>query len=142
MEPITERLEIEGIPPYVQSWSAAALPGLIPAVLDRWRHSCGELPNRFVMVICPQVEINARGGLPNRVRELTNPRLRFLHFTGCHKPYVVLLYAGGDAEEWRAEVQPLLSWSEGYQAELVTGVTRLNFIEAIEECSDDRNQEA
>ena len=142
MKPGTEQLEIEGIPPYVQSWSAAGIPGFIPAVLDRWRHNCGELPTRFIMVVCPQVEINARGGLPDRVRELTNPRLRFLHFTGCHKPYVVLLYTGDNAEEWRAEVQPLLSWSEGYQAKLMAGMTRLKFIEAIEERDDDRAPEA
>lgn len=138
MEPVAEQLEIEGIPPYVESWSAASIPGFIPAVLGRWRHNCGALPPRFVMVVCPQVEINARGGLPDRVRELTNPRLRFLHFTGCHKPYVVLLYTGDDAEEWRVEVQRLLSWSEGYQAELTAGMTRLKFIEAIEERDDDR----
>ena len=63
-----------------------------------------------------------RGGLPDRVRELTNPRLRFLHFTGCNKPYVVLLYSGEDAEAWRAEVQQLLAWSEGYHAELTAGM--------------------
>ena len=99
MEPVTEQLEIEGIPPYVKGWSAASIPGFIPAVLDRWRRNCDELPTRFVMVICPQVEINAIGGLPDRVRELTNPRLRFLHFTGCHKPFVVLLYVDDDAEQ-------------------------------------------
>lgn len=137
MEPVAEQLEIEGIPPYVESWSAASIPGFIPTVLDRWRHNGSGLPTRFVMVVCPQVEVNARGGLPDRVVELTNPRLRFLHFTGCHKPYVVLLYSGDDAEEWRAEVQQLLSWSEGYQAELTAGMTRLKFIEAIEERDDD-----
>jgi hypothetical protein len=133
MEAITKHLEVEGMPPYVKSWSAATIPGFIPAVLDRWQHNHGELPGHFAMVICPQVEIDAMGGLPNRVRELTNARLRLLHFTGCHKPYIVLLYAGNDAEAWRAEVQPLLSWSEGYQAKRVAGITRLKFIEAIEE---------
>lgn len=142
MEPVTEQLEIEGIPPYVASWSAASIPGFIPAVLNRWQYNCGELPDRFVMVVCPQVEINAKGGLPDRVRELSNPRLRFLHFTGCHKPYVVLLYTGDDAEEWRTEVQRLLSWSEGYQANLMAGITRLKFIEAVEETDNDRVQEA
>lgn len=137
MKAIAEQLEIEGIPPYVESWSAAGIPGFIPAVLNRWRENVGNLPTRFVMVLCPQVEIDARGGLPDRVRELTNPRLRFLHFTGCHKPYVVFLYSGDDAEEWRTEVQRLLSWSEGYQAELMAGITRLKFIDAVEEPDDD-----
>ena len=138
MEPIAAQLEIEGIPPYVESWSAARIPGFIPAVLNRWRQNTHALPTRFVMVVCPHVEIDARGGLPDRVRELSNPRQRFLHFTGCHKPYVVLLYSGDDAETWRAEVQQLLAWSEGYQAELTAGVAHLKFIEAIEECDDDR----
>jgi hypothetical protein len=142
MEPVVEQLEIDGIPPYVESWSAASIPGFIPAVLDRWRRNCDELPTRFVMVVCPQVEVNAMGGLPDRVRNLTNPRLRFLHFTGCHKPFVVLLYIGDDAEQWRAKVQRLLSWSESYQAELTAGITRLKFIEAIEECDDDHLKEA
>jgi len=137
MKPITQQLEVEGVPPYVKSWSAATIPGFIPAVLNRWQHNFGELPAHFVMVVCPKVEIDARGGLPNRVRELTNPRLRFLHFTGCHKPYVVLLYAGEETEEWRAEVQQLLSWSESYQAKLVSGVTHLKFIDAVEERDDD-----
>lgn len=141
MEPITERLEIEGIPPYIESWSAATLPGFIPSALNRWQYNYGALPARFVLVVCPQVEIDAMGGLPNRVRELTNPRLRLTHFTGCHKPYVVLLYAGDDAEEWRVEIQRLLSWSEGYQAKLVAGIARLKFIEATEEREDDGIQE-
>lgn len=142
MKPIAQQLEIEGIPPYVESWSAASIPGFILSVLDRWRRNGGELPTRFVMVVCPQVEINAMGGLPQRVRELTNPRLRFLHFTGCSKPYLVLLYSGDDAEEWRTEVQRSLSWSEGYQAKLMGSMTRLKFIEAIEELDDDRVREA
>jgi hypothetical protein len=126
-------LEIHGVPANVASWSAAAIRGFLPAVLERWRRNNGELPEQFAVVICPQIEINALGGLPRRVRELTNPRLRFQHFTGCHKPYVILFHAGGDAEDWRREVQNLLSWSEGYQAESGDGVLRLRFIDAVEE---------
>lgn len=137
MGSITAQLEIEGVPPYVESWSAAGIPGFIPAVLDRWQQSSGALPDRFVIVLCPQLELDARGGLPGRVRELSNARQRFLHFTGCHKPYMVLLYSGDDADVWRAEVQQLLAWSEGYQAELTPELMRLKFVEAIEECDDD-----
>lgn len=142
MKPRVQQLQIEGMPSYVESWSAASLPGFILSVLERWWRNGGELPTRFVMVVCPLVEINAMGGLPRRVRELTNPRLRFLHFTGCSKPYLVLLYCGGDAEGWRTEVQQLLSWSEGYQAKLMGGMAHLKFIEAVEELDDDRAREA
>lgn len=128
-----EQFEIQGVPPYVASWSAASIPGFIPAVLDRWQRNFGELPARFTLVMCPKVEINAVGGLPAGVMRRTNPRLRMQHFTGCHKPYLVLFHAGEGAEEWRREVQGLLAWSEGYAAESVDGVTRLRFVDAVEE---------
>jgi hypothetical protein len=133
MQASPERLEIQGVPPYVASWSAAAIPGFVPAVLDRWQRNYGKLPARFIMVLCPKVEVNAIGGLPAGVVQRTNARLRMQHFTGCHKPYVVLFHAGEDAEEWRGEVQGLLPWSEGYTAESVDGVTRLRFVDAVEE---------
>ncbi len=136
MQTPDKQLEIQGIPPYVKSWSVAVIPRFIPAVLDRWRRNYGELPQQFVMVLCPQVEINAVGGLPARVRELTNPKFRMQHFTGCHKPYVVLIHVGEDAEGWREEVQRMLSWSEGYRVETTEELTRLHFIDAVEERDD------
>ena len=136
MQATPSQLAIQGIPPYVKSWSVAVIPRFIPGVLDRWRRNHGELPRRFVMVLCPQVEINAIGGLPPRVRELTNPKYRMRHFTGCHKPYAVLIHAGENAEGWREEVQNMLSWSEGYEVEITEDMTRLAFIDAVEELDD------
>ena len=136
MSMASDPLEIHGVPAYVASWSAARIRGFVPAVLERWRRSSGDLPARFAMVICPLVEVSARGGLPARVRELTTARLRFQHFTGCHKPYVVLFQSGGDIEQWRREIQQQLAWSEGYQAETGNGVLRLRFMEATEELED------
>lgn len=129
----SEQLEITGLPPHVGSWSAVGLPGFIITVLDRWQRNFGDLPDQFVLVACPQVEINAIGGLPFRVRELTDSRVRILHFTGCHKPYQIILLFGEDAEARREEIQKLLSWSEGYQVDFVDGGAHLRFIEAIEE---------
>lgn len=128
-----DQLEIHGVPPYVASWSAASIPGFVPAVLDRWQRNYGALPARFTLVFCPQVEVNAVGGLPAGVRERTNARQRLQHFTGCHKPYLVLFHAGADAEGWRREVQEQLAWSEGYAVESAGGVTRLRFVDAVEE---------
>ena len=133
MTSTSEQLEIIGLPPYIGSWSAVGLPGFIFAILNRWQRNYGKLPSRFVLVACPQVEINAIGGLPSRVRELTDSRVRVQHFTGCHKPYLVILLLGEDAEVRREEIQKLLSWSEGYHVEFMDGMTRLRFIEAIEE---------
>ena len=136
MQADSTQMEIHGLPPYVKSWSVAVIPRFIPAVLDRWQRNYGELPRQFVMVLCPQVEVSAIGGLPPRVRELTNPMFRMQHFTGCHKPYVVLIHAGEDPEGWREEVQKMLSWSEGYRVEITEEITRLQFVDAVEEHDD------
>jgi hypothetical protein len=133
MNTATDLLEIHGVPANIASWSAAGIPGFVSAVLDRWRRNSGKLPTRFAMVLCPQTEIDDMGGLPARVIELTSPRLRFQHFTGCHRPYVILFHSAGDAEAWRREIQGLLSWSESYQADLGDGVVRLQFVDAVEE---------
>jgi hypothetical protein len=136
MESNSMQLEILGQPTYVASWSVAGIPGFIQTALARWQRNHGRLPDRFVLVACPQVEINVLGGLPVPVRELTSPRLRFQHFTGCHKPYLVMLLFGEDAGARREAVQKMLSWSEGYQVECEDRTVRLRFIEAIEERED------
>ena len=128
------QLEVLGQPPHVRNWSVAGIPGFIPAVLDRWQRNQGRLPDRFMLIACPLVEINAAGGLPGPVRELTNPRLRFQHFTGCHKPYLIILLVGEENGVVREKVQKMLSWSEGYQVEFGHETTRLQFIESIEDC--------
>ena len=136
METVMQQLEITGLPSNVGSWSAVSIPGFLFAVLKRLQRHLGRLPARFVLVACPQVEVNAVGGLPSRVRELTNPCQRLQHFTGCHKPYLVIFLVGEDAEARREEIQKWLSWSEGYQVEFTDGTPRLRFIEAIEERDD------
>jgi hypothetical protein len=141
MEPTPQRLEITDVPPYIRSWSAVGLPGFVIKALDRWQRNYGVLPSQFRLVACPQVEVNAVGGLPDRVRELTDSRVRLLHFTGCHKPYLIILLFGDDAEERRAEIQQWLAWSEGYRVELKGGTIRLQFIDAIEEIDSDEEED-
>ena len=133
MKVVMKQPDITGLPAYVGSWSAVSIPGFLAGILNRWQRERGRLPTRFVLIACPKVEINANGGLPSRVRELTNPRQRFEHFTGCHKPYLVIFLLGEDADARRDEIQKWLSWSEGYQVEYTDGSPRLRFIEAIEE---------
>jgi hypothetical protein len=132
VESSAKRLEIAGLPPYVGSWSVAGIPNFVTAVLDRWQRNYGRLPPQFLLVACPQVEIQAIGGLPSRVRELTDSRVRLLHFTGCHKPYLVFILLGEDAELRRGEIQRQLAWSEGYRVRLAGGMARLQFVEAVE----------
>ncbi len=137
MENIPEKLEVLGVPVYVESWIVAKIPGFVIAVLKRWQRAHGSLPHSFYAVMCPQVEINAMGGLPAKVYELTDPRLRCRHFTGCHKPYLVVLLTGEDADQRRVEIQSQLSWSEGYQVVIAQDAVRLQFSEATEDLADD-----
>ena len=132
MDGTSTNVEIRDVPP----WSVVGLPGFTLKVLERWQRNFGSLPAEFTLVACPQVEINAIGGLPSRVRELTDSRVRILHFTGCHKPYQVILLFGQEADARRAEIQSLLAWSEGYTVVMAAGTVRLNFIEAIEETAE------
>jgi hypothetical protein len=130
---LPDRTEILDVPPHVASWSVAKIPGFVSAVLRRWQREHGRLPERFVMLMCPQAEINAMGGLPPRVVELTDARLRCRHFTGCHRPYFVVLFMGEGAEERRAQIQGLLGWSEGYGVEVTPSALRLTYAGATED---------
>lgn len=141
---LPETVELSDVPPHVASWSVAKIPGFVPAVLARWQREHGQLPNRFVMLMCPQAEINAKGGLPPQVVELTDARLRCRHFTGCHRPYFVVLFMGAEAEQRRAQIQGLLGWSEGYGVEVTPSVLRLTFAGATEDVAtpDERDVRA
>jgi hypothetical protein len=130
---LPERVEVVDVPPHVAFWSVAKIPKFVSAVLGRWQRNHGELPAQFYLLMCPQVEVNAAGGLPSRVIQLTDPRLRCRHFTGCHKPYFVVFLVGDDAEQRRAEVQGLLSWSESYRVEIGEDAVRLEFVDATED---------
>lgn len=125
MKPLPRDVEITRVPSHVQAWSAARLPGFVQAVLGRWRREHGPLPEHLYMVVCPQVEINARGGLPAEVHAITDPRLTCRQFTGCHKPYFVALFHGVDAAEQCRRAQALLAWSEAYAVQIAPTAIRL-----------------
>ncbi len=133
MNPLPQALEVSGVPRHVGSWSVAQIPGFVPAVLGRWQREYGRLPRRFSLVMCPQAEVNARGGLPAQVTELTDPRLRCRHFTGCHRPYLVILLTGPEAEAQRARLLPLLAWCEAYRVSIGPEAIRLDFAGATED---------
>jgi len=124
------------LPAHVAAWSVARIAGFVPGILARWEREHGELPHEFSLLLCPQAEVSAMGGLPAEVHELTDPRLRCRHFTGCHRPYVALLFRGEDAEARRTAAQALLPWSEGYRVTVVGGRVTLQFREANEALED------
>jgi len=127
------QLKISNLPAYVRSWSVVNLPGFVSTLLENWQRNYGELPETFSLIACPQAEVNANGGLPSQVIELTDPRARIKQFTSCHRLYLVILLMGERAEERRKEIQQYLSWSEGYDVVLDDGLPQLRFLEAVEE---------
>ena len=126
-------LEIADLPAYVQSWSVVNLPGFISNLLDRWQRNYGNLPDAFSLIACPQAEVNANGGLPSRVIDLTDPRARIKQFTSCHRLYLVILIMGEHVAQRREQIQQHLSWSEGYDVVVDDDALRFRFLEAIEE---------
>ncbi len=137
MASTSNTIEISGVPQHVESWTVAKIPGFVTAVLGRWEREHGDLPSRFQMAMCPLVEVSAMGGLPDKVHELTDPRLTCRHFTGCHKPYLVVIFVGEDADSRRQQVQDLLPWSEGYAVEKTGSEIRLRFAGCTEEVEQD-----
>ena len=136
-EPLPGELELIGVPAHVQSWNVAKVPGFVLAVIGRWQRACGGIPDHFFLTMCPQSEINARGGLPSRVIELTDPKLTCRHFTGCNKPYYAVIFTGESAASRQSEVQALLPWSETYETEITPAGVRLTFVGATEDLEDD-----
>jgi len=137
MELLPSKLELIGVPAHVQSWSVAKVPGFVLAILSRWQRAHGGIPDHFFLTMCPQAEINARGGLPLQVIELTDPKLTCRHFTGCSKPYFAVIFAGESAGVRQREVQALLPWSETYETEITPAEVRLTFVGATEDMEDD-----
>ena len=137
MAQLPDRVEVVDVPVHVQSWNVAKIPGFVLAVLSRWQPAHGDLPEMFYLTMCPQVEINPLGGLPRRVVELTDPRLTCRHFTGCNKPYFVVIFAGEDAQTCQQEVQERLPWSESYEAQITASALRLTFSGASEDLEED-----
>jgi hypothetical protein len=136
MTRIPERVEIEGAPTYMGAWSAAAIPGFVPAVLRRWQREFGPLPEPLFITLCPQVEINAAGGLPAAAVELSDARLRCRHFTGCHKPYFVMFFTGAEGPAHQDQAGELLAWSESYRLHVEPDRLRLEFRGATEALDD------
>jgi len=142
MQPLPSQVEIADQPDHVQSWSAARIAGFVPGVLNRWQREFGGLPPTFHMLLCPQVEVNMRGGLPPEMHALTDARLTCRHFTGCHKPYLVVLFQGRDSVERCRRALTLLAWSEGYAVEITGSAIRLRLVDYSEDIGDEADPSA
>ena len=137
MKALPTEVEITDVPSHVESWSVARIAGFVPAVLKRWQREFGNLPEHFHLVVCLQVEINARGGLPSEIHAITDPKLTCRQFTGCHKPYFVVLFQGANSADRRQRAQELLAWSEGYAVEVTPSTIRLRLEGYTEDLDDE-----
>ena len=137
MSQLPDRIDVSGVPPYIEAWSVTRVDGFIASILGRWQRERGAWPSDCFLVFCPRAEVNALGGLPSEVLDLSDPRHRFSHFTGCHRPYSAILLQGKDADQRRMAIHQVLPWSESYRATVETDRLHLTFIDATEDLFED-----
>ncbi len=133
------RLEITGSPP---PWSVTSVDKFVVTALQRAQREGGALPDDFYLTLCPWGERNAIGGTPVQVQEVTDPRFRIVHFTGCSRPYLVAILIGEDAAEQQQVAIKHLPWSEHYGVEMRNGTVRLRFIAYTEDPEEESEERA
>lgn len=121
---------VDGSPP---PWTVTGVNKFITGALDRVERQGGRLPEHFRLSICPWGERNALGGTPDEVREIIDPRLRLVHFTGCGRPYLVAVFTGADAAGQQDIAIKHLPWSEHFTVDLDRGRANLRFLDCTED---------
>ena len=134
---IPQSTKLVGVPGYLETWIVAKIPRFVYSVLQRWQRNQAEFPKSFYLLLCPLVEVNGLGGLPPSVKVLTDARLTCRHFTGCHRPYMVALFHGEQADPLCQQTLDQLPWSEAYQVEIEAEEIRLHFFGATEEIDNE-----
>jgi hypothetical protein len=125
-----ERLEVIGSPP---PWSVTGVDRFVVAVIQRAEREGGALPARFHMSMCPWGERNAVHGGAMEWHDVMDPRYRLVHFTGCGRPYLVVLLVGEGAEQRQRKAAQYLPWSEHFQVEIGDERIRLRFLSESEQ---------
>jgi hypothetical protein len=125
------RFAVLGSPP---PWSVTAVDKFVVSSLQRAQREGGALPQQFRMTMCPWGERNAMGETRGVVQAVIDPRLRIVHFTGCSRPYLVVLFVGKEAARYQEVMMRCLPWSEHYDVELDgQGTISLRFVGCTEE---------
>lgn len=129
------RFDILGSPP---PWSVTAVDKFIVSSLQRAQREGGALPQLFRLSMCPWGERNAIGEGREQVQAVINPRFRIVHFTGCSRPYLVVLFLGEDAARDQEVLMRCMPWSEHYEVELDgKGTIFLHFVGCTEDPEED-----
>jgi len=129
-----ERYMVEGTPP---PWSVTKVNNFVVGALARMRHEGGDLPEHFLLSFCPWGERNAIGGTPEQLREVMDPRFRLVHFTGCSRPYWVILFIGEAAAARQQLAMRHLPWSEHFTVVCRDSGAILEYLGCTEEVSVD-----
>lgn len=125
------RFVIVGSPP---PWSVTAVDKFVVSSLQRAQREGGALPRQFRMSMCPWGERNAMGEAWGMAQAVIDPRFRIVHFTGCSRPYLVVLFVGEDAARDQDVMKRYMPWSEHYEVELAgKGTIALRFVGCTEE---------
>jgi hypothetical protein len=128
-----ERCRIEGtVPP----WSVTSVHNFVVGALNRAQRDAWALPGQFRLSICPWGERNILGGTPTQVQEVINPRLRLVHFTGCGRPYLLILFVGEDAAAHQQIAMQYLPWSEHFSVTCHDNEAALDYHGSTEEIND------
>jgi len=122
--------EVSGSPP---PWSVTGVDKFMVSVIERAEREGGDLPESFFVSLCPWGERNAVGRGAVELRDVMDPRFRLVHFTGCGRPYLVVVLTGDDAAKRQQIAMKYLPWSEHYRARLRGGVIELVFVAEVEE---------
>jgi hypothetical protein len=117
----------------VPPWTVTGVTGFIVGALGRIEGTGGPLPPHFRLSVCPWGERNSLGGTPAPVREVTHPRLRLVHFTGCGRPYLVALFQGEGAASRQQVAMRHLPWSEHFSVDVEAGNAALTYLDCTED---------
>lgn len=132
--------DIQGSPP---PWSVTVVDKFVVSSLQRAQREGGALPHQFRMTMCPWGERNAMGDARNTVQSVTDPRLRIVHFTGCSRPYLVVLFVGEDASRDQEVMMRCMPWSEHYEVELDgAGRIALRYVGCTEEPEEENTDDS
>lgn len=122
--------QVEGDTP---PWTVTGVDKFITGSLARVERAGGDIPETFYLSICPWGERNALGGTPEKVQDIIDPRLRLVHFTGCGRPYLVILFMGAEAAERQQVAMQHLPWSEHFLCLREGSHLSVQFQDAIED---------
>ncbi len=130
--------KVNGAPP---PWSVTGVDKFVVGVIERAEREGGALPDSFFLSLCPWGERNVVDSGADELRDVMDPRFRLVHFTGCGRPYLVVVLTGEDAAKRQQIAMKYLPWSEHYRVCISGSVIELEFVAEVEEPEVDSGEQ-